>query len=173
MSVIVAGAFATLAFYSLYRGLELGPVAIVSPVTAAYSAITLLLAVVLLNEHLSSLAAVGAGLTIAGVVGATAVPRAVHRGDPEHDPGRAGIAYGFLAMGTFGVATFLIGSAARTPRLVRPDVPLAPGDARNDPGGGAGHPHPSAPHAGDPPRADALARPSWRRRRSAWPTPRG
>lgn len=114
VSVIVAGTFATLAFYSLYRGLELGPVAIVSPVTAAYSAITLLLAVVLLNEHLSSLAAVGAGLTIAGVVGATAVPRAVHRGDPEHDPGRAGIAYGFLAMGTFGVATFLIGSAART-----------------------------------------------------------
>ena len=114
VSVIAAGVFATLAFYSLYRGLELGPVAIVSPVTAAYSAITLLLAVVLLNEHLTSLAAVGAGLTIAGVVGATAAPRAVHRGDPEHDPGRAGIAYGFLAMATFGVATFLIGSAART-----------------------------------------------------------
>lgn len=105
----LAGAFATLAYFGLYKGLELGPVALVSPITAAYAAVTVILAVVILHETLSPLAAAGAALTIAGVVVATTSPRALRMKGTDEPFGRHGITYAVMSMLAFGITTFVIG----------------------------------------------------------------
>ena len=50
----LTGLMAAIGYFSLYRGLELGPLAIVSPVAAADGAVGAVLAVFLLHEGLSS-----------------------------------------------------------------------------------------------------------------------
>jgi len=58
------GLVASVAYYSLYKGLELGPIALVSPIVSAYAAFTIVLAVVFLHERmtLARMAFVVAGL---------------------------------------------------------------------------------------------------------------
>ena len=113
-AVPLTGAFATLAYFGLYKGLELGPVALVSPITAAYAAVTVILAVVILNETLSPLAAGGAALTIAGVVIATTSPRTLRMKGTDEPFGRHGITYAVVAMLAFGITTFVIGAYSGT-----------------------------------------------------------
>ncbi len=60
----VLGATLTVAFY---RALQLGPVAVVSPVTSAYAVVVVLLAVVFVGERLSAGQAVAVAATIGGV----------------------------------------------------------------------------------------------------------
>ena len=74
----------SLIFYlSFYRALELGPIAIVSPVASAYAVVTVLLSVVLLEEALTFRQGLGVALTFCGVVLAAVVlgrlPRDVRR----------------------------------------------------------------------------------------------
>jgi drug/metabolite transporter (DMT)-like permease len=52
----------------LYRGLALGPIAVVSPIGAAYVAVAVLLVVVILGERLSAGQALGIGATFVGIV---------------------------------------------------------------------------------------------------------
>jgi len=115
--LLVNGIFAGGAYFSLYRALELGPVALVSPVVAAFSAVTIVLAVVVLHESLTVLAAFGAVLSTAGVVLASTDPAALRSG------GRllqgAGIPWAISAMVLFGGSTFVLG-------LVAQDVGFAP-----------------------------------------------
>lgn len=54
--------------YLLYRALALGPVAVVSPVVASYSALTVLLVVAFLGERLRGEQVVAIGITFVGVV---------------------------------------------------------------------------------------------------------
>ena len=61
----VLGTTVTVAFY---RALQLGPVAIVSPVTSAYAVVVVLLAVAFVGERLSAGQAVAVAATIGGVV---------------------------------------------------------------------------------------------------------
>jgi drug/metabolite transporter (DMT)-like permease len=49
-----ADTVATVGYFSLYRGLELGPLAIVSPIVAADGAIAAVLAILLLHERVSA-----------------------------------------------------------------------------------------------------------------------
>src|SRR5262245_7091644 len=56
------------AFATLYRGLQLGPVHVVSPILASYAVVPVLLSVVLLGESLGGLGVVGVVVTIAGAV---------------------------------------------------------------------------------------------------------
>ena len=52
----------------LYRGLALGPIAVVSPIGAAYVAVAVLLVVTVLGERLESSQAIGIGVTFSGIV---------------------------------------------------------------------------------------------------------
>jgi uncharacterized membrane protein len=60
---------AALVFYlAFYRALQLGPVAIISPILAAHTAVVVVLAVLFLDEHLSAWQSVSIAVTIGGIV---------------------------------------------------------------------------------------------------------
>jgi drug/metabolite transporter (DMT)-like permease len=63
--------------FLLYRGLALGPIAVVSPIVASYSAFTVILVVVLLGERLSVEQAAAIGAVFVGVLLATADVRTI------------------------------------------------------------------------------------------------
>ena len=99
-----------LAYLSLYRALELGPLAILSPLLASYALIPILLSVALLDESLTPLQVVGIAVTMIGAMLTSADLRAVRAGTarvPE------GLTWGVAAALLFGVATFTIGWAAQ------------------------------------------------------------
>ena len=93
-----------------YRALELGPVALVSPLTSAYAVVPIALAWLVLGEHLDAWFAVGAGLATAGVVLVSIDPREF--GETTR-MSRDGLPYAFAAMVMFGLATFVIGVVSR------------------------------------------------------------
>ena len=61
-------AVTAVAYVTLYRALELGPIALVSPLLASYAVIPVLLAVIFLDETLGSVEIAGAAVTIGGAV---------------------------------------------------------------------------------------------------------
>jgi drug/metabolite transporter (DMT)-like permease len=105
----VNGAIVGLAYLAHYRALELGPVAIVSPIVAAYAVPPVVLAVVLLDETLAGWVLAGAIVTLLGVVVASADLRAAS-GERFSGPG---IPVGIASMLLFGLATFTLGRQAQ------------------------------------------------------------
>jgi len=93
------------AYLAHYRALELGPVAIVSPIVAAYAVPPVVLAVVVLGETLGGSVLVGAIVTLLGVVVASVDLRAAS-GSRFSGPG---IPVGIASMLLFGLATFTLG----------------------------------------------------------------
>jgi drug/metabolite transporter (DMT)-like permease len=104
--IVVAGAYVL-----HYRALELGPVALVGPITAAYAVVPIALAVVALGESLSAALIAGAAVTVVGVALATFDPRRVRK-DPAGE-GRAGIPYALAATVLFGIGSFVIAWSAQ------------------------------------------------------------
>jgi drug/metabolite transporter (DMT)-like permease len=101
------GVLGAAAYLTLYRSLELGPIALCSPIVAAYAAITILLAVTLSGERMTGLASLGTLLSLVGVVFASADPRGLQ-------PGRrillgGGVPWAITSMILFGVATYVLG----------------------------------------------------------------
>jgi len=74
---LALGALGAGSLFLLYRGLALGPIAVVSPIVASYSAFTVILVVVLLGERLSVEQAVAICAVFVGVLLATADLRAL------------------------------------------------------------------------------------------------
>jgi drug/metabolite transporter (DMT)-like permease len=109
LAIAAGGALGAVSYFSFYRALQSGPVAVVSPVFASYAAVAVLLSVVLHGERLSATAAAGVALTIAGVVLASA------REEPEESrPGSwGGVPFALLATLAWGVASYLIGRYAQ------------------------------------------------------------
>ncbi len=105
----VNGAIVGLAYLAHYRALELGPVAIVSPIVAAYAVPPVALAVVLLGESLAGWVLAGAVVTLLGVVVASADLRAAS-GERFSGPG---VRVSIASMLLFGLATFTLGRQAR------------------------------------------------------------
>lgn len=105
----VGGVLGAAAFFGFYRALQLGPVALVSPIFAAYAAITVLLAFVVTGEVLSATALGGVAVTIAGVVLASMA------GAPE--PGvtgaRRGVPFAIVSMIGWGIASYITGRYAQ------------------------------------------------------------
>jgi drug/metabolite transporter (DMT)-like permease len=65
---VVNGAIAAAAYLSFFTALRIGPVSVVSPVVAAYGGLTVVLAVLLRGETLTSTQAFGAAVATAGVI---------------------------------------------------------------------------------------------------------
>ncbi len=104
--IALNGIFAAAGYAMLYRALQVGPVALVSPVVAAYAIITIALSVTLLGESLPGIVLIGGLVTVAGVVLTTTDPRQLGRG---RGPRSGGLPYAFGATACFGVAAFLLG----------------------------------------------------------------
>ncbi len=62
------GAVSALGYAAFFRALQLGPIAVVSPVASTYGAITVVLAVVFLGERMSATQLVGAAAATIGIV---------------------------------------------------------------------------------------------------------
>ena len=97
-------------YLGFYKALQIGPVALVSPIVAAYAVVVIILAVVFLGERLSSVQAVGATASIVGVVfaslnlrGLTSLKGIISKG----------VLYGLGAMVGIGVWQYFIGVLSR------------------------------------------------------------
>ena len=99
------------AFATLYKGLQLGPIAVVSPVLATYAVVPVFLSMALLGESLRALQAVGAVVTIGGAVLTSTDLRALRAGDRAKP---AGLPWAIASTLMFGVATYIMGWAAQT-----------------------------------------------------------
>jgi drug/metabolite transporter (DMT)-like permease len=102
MGVVAAGAY-----LSFFTALRIGPLAVVSPVVAAYGGLTVLLAVVVRGETLQPIQGLGAALATAGVVLTGIVFDGGWRG--TRIVGR-GVLFSVVAMVLFGILT--VGLAA-------------------------------------------------------------
>jgi drug/metabolite transporter (DMT)-like permease len=98
------------AFATLYRGLQLGPIAVVSPVLASYAVVPVLLSVVLLGESLGGLEVVGVVVTIAGAVLTSTDVRALWEGTRQRVDG---LPWAVASTLLFGVATYIMGWASK------------------------------------------------------------
>jgi drug/metabolite transporter (DMT)-like permease len=112
---LLTGVMAAIGYFSLYRGLELGPLAIVSPVTAADGAVGAVLAVLILREFLSLWQIAMLVLIFLGIIAASTNLREVYgivRTSGLAGLVTGGVRWGLLAMLAFGVMLFGIGLAA-------------------------------------------------------------
>ena len=99
------GAVFTVATFAFYRAMETGVLAIVSPITASYAAVTVLLAVAA-GETLTPARTAGIGAALVGVVVASVPARAAH--EPGTRAGHA-VRWALVAAIAFGVTFWLLG----------------------------------------------------------------
>jgi drug/metabolite transporter (DMT)-like permease len=119
------GPVAVVAYAGFYKALELGPIAIVSPIVSANGAIVVLLAVLVLGESLNSVQALGCFLVLGFIVLAAREPQAE---GAEGDG--IGIRLALVASVSFGVYLFGLGAMSEelgwlVPILVVRSVALA------------------------------------------------
>jgi drug/metabolite transporter (DMT)-like permease len=110
MLLVVNGVIVAIAYVLHYRALELGPVALVSPLTSAYAVLPIGLAWIVLGENIDASFAIGAVLATVGVVLVTADPRQFGEAATMR---RDGLPYAIGAMVLFGVATFVLAVVSR------------------------------------------------------------
>jgi uncharacterized membrane protein len=108
--VILNGIFTATSYFTHFRALELGPVAVVSPVGAAYAVVGVILAIIFIHEHPSLIELIGAAVTISGVMLVSTDLRALRAGIKGHAPG---LPWALVSMVGFGVAAFLLATASR------------------------------------------------------------
>jgi uncharacterized membrane protein len=104
--LLLNGAAAAFAYATHYKALELGPVAVVSPIGAGYAVVGVVLAIVILDERPSPLALVGAAIAVLGVALVSTDLRKLRDGIKHHVPG---LWWSIAAAIGFGVAGFLLG----------------------------------------------------------------
>lgn len=95
---------------SFYRGMQLGPVAIVSPLSSTYAVLVVLMAVAFLGERLNAGQVAGATASIGGVVLASLDLGNLRRGARLVSEG---VIYGLAATLGFGVWQYAIGVMSR------------------------------------------------------------
>jgi uncharacterized membrane protein len=103
--VVLNGAAAAFAYLTHYKALELGPVAVVSPIGAGYAVVGVALAIVILGERPSGLALIGAAIAVVGVALVSTDLRKLRAGIGQHLPG---LPWAIAAAIGFGVAGFLL-----------------------------------------------------------------
>ena len=108
--VVLNGVVSCVAYASHYKALELGPVAVVSPIGAAYALVGLVLAIIFRGERPGALAIVGAAVTVGGVMLASTDLRALRVGVRGRAPG---VPWAIAAALFFGCGGFLLGYLAQ------------------------------------------------------------
>jgi drug/metabolite transporter (DMT)-like permease len=106
----VNGAFSALAYVTHYRALELGPVAVVSPVGATYALVGTVLAIVFLGERPGLLTLVGGLVTVGGVMLASTDLRALRAGTHGVPPG---LPWALVSAFGFGIGGFTLATLAQ------------------------------------------------------------
>ena len=104
--VLLNGAAAAFAYVTHYKALELGPVAVVSPIGAGYAVVGVALAMLILGERPTGLALIGAGIAVVGVALVSTDLKKLRDGIANHLPG---LPWAVAAAIGFGVAGFLLG----------------------------------------------------------------
>ena len=104
--VVLNGAAAAFAYVTHYKALELGPVAVVSPIGAGYAVVGVALAILILGERPTGLALIGAGIAVVGVALVSTDLKKLREGIANHLPG---LPWAVAAAIGFGVAGFLLG----------------------------------------------------------------
>lgn len=104
--LVLNGAVGAFAYATHYKALELGPVAVVSPIGAGYAIVGVGLAIVILGERPSALALTGAGIAVIGVALVSTDLKKFREGIKNHVPG---LRWSVVAAIGFGVAGFLLG----------------------------------------------------------------
>jgi drug/metabolite transporter (DMT)-like permease len=107
---VALGFLGVISVAALYRGLALGPVAVVAPVVASYVVITVILVVIFLGERLTTAQILAASLVFVGVVLTSTDARElrVTLGRPV-----PGVRIGLLSTLTFGVWGAIFAIATR------------------------------------------------------------
>lgn len=105
--VALNGLTSAAAYVSHYRALQLGPVAIVSPVSATYAVVGVALAMIVLGEQPTHIEIVGGLVTIVGVMLASTDLRKV--GESVHRQRPPGLPLAIVAAVMFGIGGFLLG----------------------------------------------------------------
>jgi drug/metabolite transporter (DMT)-like permease len=100
------GVVAAFAYATHYRALELGPVAVVSPIGAGYAVVGVGLAIVVLDERPSALSLAGAAIAVVGVALVSTDLKKLREGIHHRVPG---LWWSVVAAIGFGVAGFLLG----------------------------------------------------------------
>ncbi|MDP9118828.1 MAG: DMT family transporter [Actinomycetota bacterium] len=104
--LVLNGGVAAFAYMTHYKALELGPVAVVSPIGAGYAVVGVALAMVILGERPSALALTGAGIAVIGVALVSTDLKKLRQGIENRLPG---LPWAVAAAISFGVAGFLLG----------------------------------------------------------------
>jgi drug/metabolite transporter (DMT)-like permease len=108
LALAALGPVAVAAYGGFYRALELGPIAIVSPIASANGAVVVLLAVVVLGESLSSIQALGCLLVLGFIVLAAREPQP----EASAEGNRSGIRLALVASAAFGGYLFVLATFA-------------------------------------------------------------
>jgi uncharacterized membrane protein len=108
--VALNGITAAAAYQTHYHALELGPVAVVSPIGGAYAVVGVALAVVFLGERPGAIALVGTGVTVVGVMLVSTDLRRFRAGIRGV---ARGVPWALASAVAFGVAGFLLGYLAQ------------------------------------------------------------
>lgn len=98
------------AYLTHYRALQLGPVAIVSPISATYAAVGVGLAVAFLGERPGLVALVGGSIVVIGVMLTSTDLRALRAGTRTRAPG---LPWALTSAVLFGVGGFFLGYFAQ------------------------------------------------------------
>jgi drug/metabolite transporter (DMT)-like permease len=111
---LFTGLFAALGYFALYRALEIGPVALVSPLTATSPAFTLLFAVLILQEHVSVGRLGVVSMILSGIVLASTslVEVRVLLRKPGSSLWSRGVGWALVATFSLGAMDFGIGASA-------------------------------------------------------------
>jgi drug/metabolite transporter (DMT)-like permease len=98
------------AYLSHYRALQLGPVAVVSPIGATYAVVGVALAVILLGERPGPAAIVGGAITVLGVMLTSTDLAKLRAGTHTRAPG---LPWAIVSAVLFGVGGFFLGYFAQ------------------------------------------------------------
>jgi uncharacterized membrane protein len=108
--LVLNGICTAIAYVTHYRALELGPVAVVSPIGASFAVVGIALAMLVRDERPGVVALLGAAVTVAGVALVSTDLRALRSGMRGHAPGAV---WAIVSAIGFGVAAFILGTAAQ------------------------------------------------------------
>jgi uncharacterized membrane protein len=121
---VAGGLCHTVGSMSYYKGLKVGRVSLVTPISSGWSLILVLAAILLYGEALTALQGTGIALVIIGSVLVSANLRAP-QGSSKFTLSDPGIAYGFLAMLGWGIGFLFLNEAVKEIGWVIPNVVLA------------------------------------------------